>query len=453
MNTHETDMQQDLEEKIGTATADQLLAFVEGLPRTHAARAISRLSEEEQTQLLTRLPPEAAAEVLDELPDVQAAEMLENLPAAEAAAIVAELPSDEQVDLVHDLSAATAEAVLSELPTEEATQIRELSKYQPDVAGGLMITEFLSYPEQATVADVVQDLRKNVEKYRHYEVQYAYVISAEQQLRGVLQLRDLLLARPQQPIHELMIPHPMNVADETELEELCDFFDSHPYFAVPVTDRQYKLLGVVRRSDAEEAWGERSESDYRRSQGIVREELRTMPLLTRSRRRLAWLSVNILLNIVAASVIAFYQETLAQVIALAVFIPIISDMSGCSGNQAVAVSMRELSLGLLDPREVMHVWLKEFAVGLINGFVLGGLIAAVAILWKGNAYLGLVVGSAMMLNTLLAVTLGGSLPLVLKRMKVDPALASGPILTTVTDMCGFFLILSFAAALLSKLSP
>ena len=133
------------------------------------------------------------------------------------------------------------------------------------------------------------------------------------------------------------------------------------------TDQQHRLVGVVRRSDVEEAFGERSESDFRRSQGIVREELRTMPLLTRSRRRLAWLSINVLLNIVAASVIAFYQETLAQVIALAVFIPIISDMSGCSGNQAVAVSMRELSLGVLDPREVFRVWLKELAVGLING--------------------------------------------------------------------------------------
>ena len=278
------------------------------------------------------------------------------------------------------------------------------------------------------------------------------MINPEHQLQGVLQLRDLLLALPQQPIHELMIRRPMNVKDTVELEQLRDFFDSHPYFAVPVTDAENKLLGVVRRSDVEEALAEQSESDFRRSQGILREELRTMPLLTRSRRRLAWLSVNIVLNIVAASVIAFYQETLAQVIALAVFLPIISDMSGCSGNQAVAVSMRELSLGVVEPREVLRVWLKELAVGLINGLVLGLLIAAVAMLWKGNAYLGLVVGSAMMLNTLVAVTLGGCLPLIMKRLKVDPALASGPILTTVTDMCGFFLILSFASALLPKLA-
>jgi len=170
-----------------------------------------------------------------------------------------------------------------------------------------------------------------------------------------------------------------------------------------------------------------------------------MPVGIRSRRRLSWLSINILLNILAASVIAFYQETLTQVIALAVFLPIISDMSGCSGNQAVAVSMRELSLGLVDPKEVIRVWLKEVSVGLINGLALGFLIAMVAFLWKGNPWLGAVVGIAMMLNTIIAVSLGGTLPLIMRRFKLDPALASGPILTTVTDMCGFFLVLSLAS--------
>ena len=177
-----------------------------------------------------------------------------------------------------------------------------------------------------------------------------------------------------------------------------------------------------------------------------------MPLLLRSRRRLAWLSVNIVLNIIAASVIALYQETLAAVIALAVVLPIISDMSGCSGNQAVAVSMRELVLGLVRPAEMLRVWLKEVSVGTVNGLALGLLIACAAWLWKGNPVLGLVVGGAMAANTVIAVSIGGIVPLVLRRLNMDPALASGPILTTITDMCGFFLILSFAAALLPWLA-
>ena len=142
---------------------------------------------------------------------------------------------------------------------------------------------------------------------------------------------------------------------------------------------------------------------------------------------------------------------MAAVIALAAFLPIISDMSGCSGNQAVAVSIRELSLGLVKPNDWGRVWLKEISVGLLNGLTLGLLLGVVALLWQGNAYLGLVVGSALALNTLVSVSIGGAVPLVLRRFELDPALASGPILTTVTDMCGFLLTLSFAAAMLHKL--
>ena len=177
-----------------------------------------------------------------------------------------------------------------------------------------------------------------------------------------------------------------------------------------------------------------------------------MPFLIRTRRRLSWLSVNIVLNVIAASVIAFYQETLAAVIALAVFLPIISDMAGNSGHQSVAVSIRELSLGLVKPSEVLLVWTKEIFIGLVNGIALGALLGLVAWLWKGNPVLGLVVGAAMLVNTVVSVSLGGMLPLILKRLNLDPAIVSGPILTTITDMCGFFVVLSLATALLPYLT-
>jgi len=176
-----------------------------------------------------------------------------------------------------------------------------------------------------------------------------------------------------------------------------------------------------------------------------------MPMLTRSRRRLSWLSINIPLNIMAASVIAVNEATLEQVIALAVFLPIISDMSGCSGNQAVGVSVRELTLGLVRPRELGRVFLKEFGVGMINGCVLGTMAGLAGFAYTRNIWFGVVVGGALALNTLVSVLIGGLIPLILKGLKRDPALASAPILTTVTDMCGFFLILFFASQLLHKL--
>ncbi len=249
-----------------------------------------------------------------------------------------------------------------------------------------------------------------------------------------------------------MIENPLSVRDSTSLDDLIDFFDVNHFVGVPVVDRQDHLLGVLQRSAVNEARADRNEADYLKSQGIVGgEELRTMPLLRRTRRRLAWLSINIVLNLMAASIIAIFRDTLSAVIALAVFLPIISDMSGCSGNQAVAVSMRELSLGLIQPRDLWRVLMQEGSVGLINGVVLGLLVAFLAYAWQGNGYLGLVVGLALCLNTMIAVCIGGTVPLILKYFNFDPAVASGPLLTTVTDMCGFFLILGLASLLLSKL--
>jgi len=173
-----------------------------------------------------------------------------------------------------------------------------------------------------------------------------------------------------------------------------------------------------------------------------------MPTWIRSRRRLAWLSANIVLNIIAASVISAYEETLVAVIAIAVFLPMVSDMSGCSGNQAVGVTMRELSLGLVRPIDALRVWYKEVSVGMINGLALGVLIGIVAWIWKGNPALGLVIGLALALNTVLAVSIGGVVPLLLKRFGQDPAAASGPLLTTITDMAGFFLVLSLATLMM-----
>jgi magnesium transporter len=336
---------------------------------------------------------------------------------------------------------------------QKAQEFLSLAKYPPDVAGGLMAKEFVAYPEDWTVADVMADLRAHAERYRDYEVQYAYIVRPPRVLIGVLRLRDLLLARPSQPVREIMVV-PVSIRDRASLDELEEFFERHRFLGAPVVDGSGRLVGVVQRSALDQALADRGESDYRKSQGIVGgEELRTMPLIVRSRRRLSWLSANIILNIIAASVIAAYQETLAAVVALAVFLPIVSDMSGNSGFQAIAVTMREMSLGLVRPGEMVRVVSKEATVAFLNGLVLGLVTAAAAWLWKGNPYLGLVVGGAMALNTIVAACVGGVLPLILRKLGMDPALASGPILTTITDVCGFFMVLSFAAALLPKLAP
>jgi magnesium transporter len=438
---------------VETGDEEAVLELLDGLPPLEVARSVSRLDDAERARLFSILDPDDAADVVEQIPEVHAADALAQLEPSVAAAILEELPSADRADLLGGVEAPVAEAILDRMGSREATATRALSRYPDDVAGGLMTLEYLAYAQTDTVADVVADLRDHAEEYREFVVQYAFVTTADARLVGVLRLRELLFSSPSTSLRSIMSPDPLTLSDTATLDEVRASFESHNLYGVPIVDSAGRLIGLIRRTAVNEALVERSEAVFLKAQGIVGgEELRTMPLLQRSRRRLAWLSVNIVLNVIAASVIAFYQDVLATVISLAVFLPIISDMSGCSGNQAVAVSMRELSLGLVSPSEVGRVWLKEIAVGGINGFALGSLIAILAWSWQRNPALGLVVGGALMLNTVVAVSIGGIVPLLLRRCGLDPALASGPILTTVTDMCGFFLLLGIASAALPFLT-
>jgi magnesium transporter len=433
--------------------ADAIAGFLSTLSTAEAVHVISRLTAEEQTQLLHVLSRADAAQLVDDLPEDHAARMIERLPSEEAAAIVSELPSNEQADVISRISKQGASAILNAMPLEDAEDARRLLAYPPDSAGGLMITEYLAYDVHLSVGHVLEDLRKHGQRYRRFDVQYAYVVTGDGALKGVLRLRDVLLSEPDEHLSTIMIDSPLKVRDTDTLEELERFFDRQPLFGVPAVDDGGRLVGVVRRSDVQQAAEERASRRFLQFMGIVGgEELRTLPLRTRTLRRLGWLSVNILLNIAAASVIAMHQDTLVAVISLAVFLPIISDMSGCSGNQAVAVSMRELELGFIKPSEIWRVIGKEASVGVISGIVLGLVLGVMGWLWQGNWVLGGVVAAALAVNTLVAVCFGGAIPLVLRGMGQDPALASGPILTTVTDMSGFFLVLSMANAVLPWLA-
>ena len=312
-----------------------------------------------------------------------------------------------------------------------------------------MELETFSFPLDGTVGNVLKSLIDGDEAFERHRGQHPYILDEDGRLVGVVSLRDMLRSKRSVQLVDIMNT-PISVAPETSQEELAILFDENPFLGIPVVDPFGALLGVVSRVELAEAELERAEQQSLSRQQIG-DELRSMPLLLRSRRRLTWLSSNIVLNIIAASVISAYEETLAAVIAIAVFLPMVSDMSGCSGNQAVGVSMRELSLGLTRPKDLFHVLKKELGVGVINGIVLGILIGIVAWVWKDNAYLGLVIGLALTMNTILAVSIGGSVPLILKNFGVDPAVASGPLLTTVTDMAGFFLVLSLATFFMPQL--
>ncbi|TWT54744.1 Magnesium transporter MgtE [Rubripirellula amarantea] len=431
----------------------ELSDYLASLPPTDQAFAFAHLDDEDAELIVNTLSVSHAAELLSRLSEAQAAGLVGTLSPQLAAAIVHELPSDEQADVLGELADDQVGAILDQLPEDEATDLREFIAYNDEVAGGLMNRELIRIPLNETIGGVIRIIESALERLTEGDVRYGYVVDDSDRLVGVLPMQNLLFSKRSTAVGDVMIREPMTVHDQTPLDDLIDVFDSYNFLGIPVVDADQKLVGVVLRQSVDYAAGQAAESDYLKSQGIVGgEELRTMPLWLRSRRRLSWLSVNILLNVGAASVVAFFQDTLQSVIALAVFLPIISDMSGCSGNQAVAVSMRELSLGLLRPTEVLRVWIQELGVGLINGAVLGLLVAIAALLYNGNGYLGLVVGTALFANTIVAVSIGGTVPLIVKRFGFDPAIASGPLLTTITDMCGFFLVLGIASQMIDKLT-
>jgi magnesium transporter len=444
---------EQFEALLAKGDADELRAYLGGLPPGETARALSRLAGESRHRVLAMLSAPQAAELMAELPPAQATELLGALAPERAAAVLGCLPSDERADLLAGLAADQTEAILAKLAPEVAEGTRRLAQYPPDTAGGFMTLELLAYPESARVEDIIADLRKHAERYSRYQVQYAYLISPTGQLVGVLRLRDLLLSPTEAPVASVMVPDPLRLRAEAPLDEVARFFDRHPFFGAPVTDQEGRLLGVVLRADAEEAQGERAERRFLLANGLFGgEEFRTMPWRARLGGRLAWLGVSLALNLLAASIIGLYQDTLAAVIALAAFLPVISGMGGNSGGQALAVSIRELAVGLIQPHEFRWVLLKETGVGVVNGLLLGAVLGGLAIVWVGNMHLGLVVGVAMTLSTLVAVCLGGTLPLALSKLGLDPAIAAGPILTTITDMCGFFFALVLANGLLHQLT-
>lgn len=431
----------------------ELSRYIHTLNPKEITHSVGHMNRQDQLELLTTLSPEEAAEVIEDIPESQAADLILKLEAEQAAAIISKMHSDEKADLLLEFDVTDAEAIIEKMSRAEAVELRTLIGYAPNTAGGLMVTEYISFSESMTVRELAESLRGRAEEFEDYNVMYLYTTAENGKFTGVLRLRDLLFALPTTPLGDIALREVYSLQHSASLDELTTFFETHDFYGVPIIDDMQKLIGVVLRKNVLEANAERVTFEHLETQGIIGgDELRTMPIFLRARRRLSWLSVNIILNIIAASVIAINQDVLSSVIALAVFLPIISDMSGCSGNQAVAVSMRELSLGVVKPVEAFRVWMQEISVGLINGFILGLLIAIAAWCWKGSIALGLVVGGALMLNTMVAVSIGGTIPLLLKRFGVDPALASGPVLTTITDMLGFFLTLTFASLALSHLS-
>lgn len=432
---------------LGSGDALPLRHILDEFSDVDGRHILFSLDASERAELLTILEPGRAAELIEPLPAIEISLMLERLEPQTAADIISALDSSYAGDILEALEPEQAEEIRFRLDEEAALDLASLDTYEEGSAGWMMNLRPVKFYDSQTVRDVLRIIIDDETALDSAYGQHPYVITTEGQLIGVLSLRSLLIAKRATPIKDVMIAA-VAVESTLELEALKDFFDEYDFLGAPVVGENGELLGAVSKEDVMDAWRLRLQSNNQKARGVVADELRSMPLLFRSRRRLAWLSANIGLNVIAASVISSFEDTLSAVIALAIFLPMVSDMSGCSGNQAVAVSMREISLGIARPSDWLKIWRKEAAVGLLNGFALGIIIGLVVWIWKGNLVLSGVIGTALFVNTVIAVSIGGCVPLLLKRLNVDPAVASGPLLTTITDMAGFFLVLGLATLVL-----
>ncbi len=291
-----------LKQLIKDQDIEAIKEFTGSLSRDELLYSLFKLSQSNQKLLISYLAPEKAADLIEDIPTSYAADVLEDIESDQAASIVAEMASDEKVDILQEIEDEEAQAILQEMEEQEAEELRNLIEFPPDVAGGLMMTEFLSYPNHLRVSQVIKDLTDRPDVYAHYNVQYLYVLDSTKKLLGVIRLRDLVFSKPQTIIKNITKEAKV-VSAETDLEHLMDFFEEHEIWACPVVDESNRMLGVIRQSAVSSALNEKAEQDHQKSQGIVDgEELRSMNTFSRSGKRLSWLSVNIILNICAASI-------------------------------------------------------------------------------------------------------------------------------------------------------
>jgi len=444
----EIELYEKLSELVHQRQIEEIESLIYDSPAGDMARAIANLPDDQQSRLLRLVSTDAAAFVVNEISHAQSADILEELPLETTAAILDELPSDEQADVLGEMPEDFSREVVEKMTPREARDARLLTRYGRDSAGGLMKTEFIAFDCDTPVEQVTVRIMEHASRYeRDYESRYIYALGSHRQLVGVVPIRRLLLNPPGRPLEELMIREPKSVSVDTPLDELEELFDQASFSAAPVIDGRGMMVGVVQRAAVEEAVGTRASGELLKFGGIIGgEELRTMPLGPRLLRRLAFLIPSMALSLGAVMILALFEPIIAKLTALAVFAPMVANLSGASGNQAVAVSIRELALGLVEPRDVWRVIRKEVFLGMGNGLVIGFLIACVVLLINGDIRLAGLLGGAFAINSGFAVSLGGIIPLLLKKIGVDPAMVASPLLATFSDMASFFLVLGLAAA-------
>ncbi len=382
-----------------------------------------------------------AMEAISEAGPEEAAALLASRSAEDIARLVQELPSDDAAAIIDHLPEDLSAAVLDLMRPKESGEVENLLEYDEQTAGRIMNPHVFALDEDMTVGEAITQLQTN----RDVEmVFYLYVVDSRRHLLGVVSLRRLLLVSPETPLKRIMTADITSVRVDTDQEEVARQVASYNLLAIPVVDEENKLVGVITVDDVIDVIKDEATEDIYRLAGVAGDERVFTPAGESLRKRLPWLAVNLATAFLAASVVGLFESTIAKVTALAVFMPIGAGMGGNAATQTLTVIVRGLALGELTWGNSRAAIIKEAAVGIGNGLSLGLIAAVVAWLFKGDPMLGAVLCAAMMINMFVAATAGTLIPLGLKAMKIDPALASSVFITTMTDVFGFASFLGLA---------
>ena len=400
------------------------------------AEILSQLSDEQATELVHRLfLRRAAAETLGEMEPEDSAELLFKLSREEAAQILSRMDPDDAVDLLEELPAEIQQELLSRLSLADAEVLSDLLAYPPDTAGGLMSPEVVALSLDMSVQEAIDLLRRRVEEAE--TIYYAYAVGEEGHLEGVIALRDLALSKPDAPLSDLVLRDVITVPVEADAEDVARLFDKYNYYALPVVDDARRILGVITFDDVIDVIRDEATEDIYGMASVPIEEDVNTTWWSSLRLRLPWLYVRLATALVAAVVVGIFEETIAKVAALAVLMGVIAGQGGSAGMQTVTIITRGMALGELEYRAGWRLLGKEAVVGLVNGLLIGLTVGLITYFWKGEMLLGVAACLAMLLNLIVAGVTGVVIPLSLRGLGKDPALASGIFLTTITDVLGF----------------
>ncbi len=414
-----------------------------------ATHSLEMMAEDEALEVLKVLPVPLTVRAIRHLQVSYAAALLKDADPQLFKSIASSLEPQFAATIFMHLPDDARERLMQHIPDKLKSQIREVLTYPEDSIGRIMSTNFLSFHKDIPVGEAIEKIRSLAKK--RSPASYAYVIDDEEHLVGVMNMRDLMLASPEESLDAIMRKDVFTLHCFVDREEAANELSKRRYFAAPVVDSQNHILGIIKAEQLLQGIQEEVTEDLQRMFGVGGDERTFSPMRFSLKKRLPWLHVNLATAFLAAAVVALFEGVIAKLTILAVFLPVIAGQGGNAGAQSLAVVMRGLVMREIPKDKVRRLIFKEGGIGAINGAIIGVVTAIVAWTWHGNPYLGLVIGLGMLVNLTLAGLSGSSIPILMKAVGLDPAQCSSIILTTVTDVMGFFAFLGFAVLFQSYL--